>query len=292
MVTRIGSQGDDTTDGTVGADLILGLGGDDTLIGHGGSDVILAGAGDDLIGGENLFLPGKPFDEGASGPYAGDPTLGNNLILAGSGNDIVRAGYGADTIFGGAGDDVIIGYGDAPTKYAQSVEDGGNLLFGDAGDDSIQGGIGRDLIVGGSGKDTIFGGGGVDTLAGGAGRDVFAFAFGPNGSSSDTGVGPGNRDIILDFHEGTDRIDLRGYLNPFPGPDGQLPSIFLGDKPFEASLALQIRIQIEGGHTLVQLASYIGYPGPDVPPPQPDRPFQEIELAGVHHLTAGDFILA
>ena len=95
--------------------------------------------------------------------------------------------------------------------------------------------------------------------------------------------------MILDFRQGEDHIDLRGYANTFV--QGQ-PSAFIGEAAFGPSLALQVRSVIEGGHTLVQFAAVFGEPGPGTPLPTPAGPNGEIELAGVYHLTAADFILS
>ena len=56
---------------------------------------------------------------------------------------------------------------------------------------------GRDFLKGQDGDDILNGGGGKDKLKGGEGSDVFVF--------SGTGLG---RDIIIDFEDGIDLIDL------------------------------------------------------------------------------------
>lgn len=301
MSVIIGTSGPDSLTGTAGADLILGLGGADFITGREGNDTILGGSGNDTIAGDNSPPPGGPITPSDFGPlpaqFGGTP--GNNLIFAGPGDDVVRAGFGADTVFGGPGNDTIFGYGafgGSPTAQGSVIAaDGPDHLFGGPGNDLIYGGGGNDLLDGGPGNDTLVGGLGVDTLIGGPGHDVFVFGrsvepgadiFGP-----DTGVGPGNRDLILDFHHGQDVLDLRAYQNPFPGSGGQPAPVFLGTGPFEASFALQVRYEIEGGNTVVQFASPFGAPPSGTPPQVPEAPTGEIELAGVHHLQASDFIL-
>ncbi len=258
----------------------------------------------DTIAGDIVPIPGvQPGPSVVSfGPYpaafGGAP--GDNLIFAGPGDDSVSAGFGSDTVFGEAGDDTIFGYGAAgvsPSGNAGIIAaDGPDLLFGGPGRDLLRGGGGGDLLDGGSGEDTLIGGTGVDTLIGGVGRDAFVFGRGlePGASSfsPDTGVGPGNRDLVLDFHEGRDRIDLAGYLNIFPGTDGQPPPVFLGTDPFVASFALQVRYEVEDGRTVVQFSAPLGAPDPGTPPTGPEAPTGEIELIGEHYLRADDFILA
>lgn len=105
-------------------------------------------------------------------------------------------------------------------------------------------------------------------------------------SRRDTGVGPGDRDVILDFQQGQDLLDLSNYRPSSPGPGEPLPpSLFLGTDPFEDVVALQVRYDIQNGHTVVQFYAPTG-PLLSVPPPT-----GEIELAGVHHLRAEDFVL-
>jgi Ca2+-binding RTX toxin-like protein len=84
-------------------------------------------------------------------------------------------------------------------------------IWGDAGNDTLSGGASADLIYGGVGNDSITGRGSRDdlwgddtaTLAVNAGRDTFDFnAISESGTTSST------RDIIRDFNNGDDRIDL------------------------------------------------------------------------------------
>jgi Ca2+-binding RTX toxin-like protein len=294
-----GTPGREILTGTAATDIIVGRGGADFISGREGDDVIFAGSGDDTIAGDNIPVPPEgPIVFGPFPPQFGG-TPGNNLIFAGSGNDSVLAGFGADVVFGGAGNDTIDGYGafgGSPSATAEVIAaDGPDRLFGNGGDDLIRGGGGDDLLHGGCGNDTLVGGRGVDTLVGGADHDVFVFGRSlepPNSTNpaTDTGVGPGNRDIVVDFHHGEDVLDLSAYLN-FASV-GQPPPVFLGTDPFEASFALQVRYEIEDGHTVVQFFSPFGSPPSDTQPTVPEAPTGEIELVGVYYLKADDFILA
>ena len=70
---------------------------------------------------------------------------------------------------------------------------------GTADNDIIEGTTGNDDITGAGGNDTLNGGAGLDTLSGGAGSDTFRFLHGP---------GPANRDLILDFVSGSDKLSF------------------------------------------------------------------------------------
>jgi Ca2+-binding RTX toxin-like protein len=307
MALITGGPDPETLTGTPETDLIFGRGGADFIPGREGDDAIFAGPGDDTIAGDNIPVPapgerlqGGPFVSIDFGPYPPrirGETPGDNLILAGSGDDSVLAGFGSDIVFGQDGDDTIFGFGAAGTSPVGNAEivgaDGPDWLSGGDGDDFVLGGGGGDLLDGGTGRDTLGGGVGADTLIGGAGRDVFLYGLGLEpgvsgfASRRDTGVGPGNRDVVLDFHRGQDLLDLSNYRPSSPGPgEPQPPSLFLGTDPFEDVIALQVRYDIQGGNTVVQFYGPIG-PLFGVPPPS-----GEIELAGVHHLKADDFILA
>lgn len=298
MSVITGTRQPETLAGGAEADVILGRGGDDLLLGREAQDVIRGGAGNDVIAGDNYPIPGGPFDRDGFGPYPAPygGTPGDNLILAGAGDDNVLAGFGADTVFGGAGNDTLVGYGTSgisPSGTAALIfADGPDLLFGGQGDDLLRGGGGDDRLRGGRGADTLVGGTGIDTMAGGEGADLFIFGRGVEPFTSsfalDTGSGAGQRDVILDFQGGVDRLDLSAYRNIFPGPEGQPPPVFLGTEPFGQTTAMQVRIEVEDERTIVQVIAPFGDPqnNPDLPAPI------EIELAGRHVLSAADVVLA
>ncbi len=174
-------------DGTINGD-IFGRGGDDTLKAGAGDEYIDGGSGLDVIegrGGDDTIFGGDDADE----------------LRGGRGADDVNGGEGKDTIFGGRDDDLLSG------------DDGSDTLNGGQGDDTLNGGTGNDVLMGdnghdeldgGSKNDTLSGGRGDDTLTGGSGTDVFVF----NAS--------GGFDVVTDYVDGTDRIDLSSLdLNNF-----------------------------------------------------------------------------
>jgi hypothetical protein len=115
----------------------------------------------------------------------------------------------AETLWGGGGNDTV--YGDG---YAPGIPGNGQ------GPATYLGG--GDVLLGADGDDRLSGGHGADMLVGGAGADVFSFGthipFNTNAVTPgifvlDSGVGAGARDMVLDFTQGEDVIDLSLLLN-------------------------------------------------------------------------------
>jgi Ca2+-binding RTX toxin-like protein len=79
----VGTSGNNTLNGTSGADLILGLDGNDTLNGLAGNDLLCGGAKNDTLNG------------GAN----------NDTLFGEQGNDVLTGSTGADSFSGGAGND-------------------------------------------------------------------------------------------------------------------------------------------------------------------------------------------
>ncbi|SDD58142.1 Hemolysin-type calcium-binding repeat-containing protein, partial [Ruegeria marina] len=77
---------------------------------------------------------------------------------------------------------------------------GNDFLFAVNGNDDLQGGAGNDSLYGGANDDTLSGGADDDILYGGQGSDTFEF-----------GINDG-QDVIRDFEDGIDVIDLLGGL--------------------------------------------------------------------------------
>jgi hypothetical protein len=97
--------------------------------------------------------------------------------------------------------------------------DGHDRIWGSGVANTLSGAAGNDALIGLAGNDTLYGGTGGDTLVGGAGRDdlwgnapdvpaenthdQFVFL-----SISDSGTTKATRDIIWDFEDGKDKINL------------------------------------------------------------------------------------
>jgi VCBS repeat-containing protein len=114
------------------------------------------------------------------------------------GDSIAGGGHHGQIIYGGAGNDTINGTGKTDLIYAGS---GNDTVKGNDGDDRIYGGSGSDTINGNNGCDTITGGYGADRLTGSNGDDRFVYL-----SAADSNAA--RFDVITDFRSGSDRIDL------------------------------------------------------------------------------------
>lgn len=165
-------------------DIINGLGGDDTIFGFDGDDSIEGGAGDDAIdGGAGIDTAVLTSTANVSANLASGIATGADI-----GNDTL---VGIENLRGGAGNDFLVG------------DAGANDISGRNGDDTLFGSGGSDKLNGEDGADTLTGGKGKDSLSGGSGGDRFDV-----NSKLEAGKGTG-RDVILDFVNGEDKIDLR-----------------------------------------------------------------------------------
>ncbi|MCP5073640.1 MAG: hypothetical protein GY947_10155 [Rhodobacteraceae bacterium] len=146
-----------------------------------------ATSGDDILTGtdlaENISLLAGDDSYSALG--------GNDTVYGDAGDDTLDGGTGNDTIYGNAGNDQIWGGAD------------NDRLKGGSGSDDLFGGADNDKLIGGSGGDQLTGGAGRDVLKGGYDADVFHFI-----STGDSGTSGATRDLINDFAQGVDSIDL------------------------------------------------------------------------------------
>lgn len=179
-------EGTESTDSLVGSnirDVIVALGGHDIIFGLKGSDTIFGGDGND-----NVY--------GAAGSDEVYGEAGNDFLRGGRGADILDGGYNNDTLRAGRGDDILRGGSGNDRLYGGDDED---TLMGDEGKDQLFGGDGDDDLIGGADNDVLAGQADDDVLTGGAGADRFVFR-------PDEGA-----DVIIDFEDRIDRIDLRGF---------------------------------------------------------------------------------
>jgi len=143
VTTRVQASREDVLNDSAGDDLIRAGGGDDIVNAfRGGHDSIDAGSGNDRVGG-----------------YAG-----NDTIAGGSGTDLLSGGTGDDALF--AGTLTAIGTALAEGGAQASIDERGDWLGGNAGDDIAIGDARNDLVTAGASADIVQGGGGHDTLYG------------------------------------------------------------------------------------------------------------------------------
>ena len=103
-------------------------------------------------------------------------------------NDTIFGEKGDNTLQGWSGNDLIFGGLGDDLILGQ---DGNDELQGGLGDDNLQGGDGADLMAGQDGNDRLFGQNGNDQLQGGAGLDIFK-----GGSGNDTLYGGSGIDQV------------------------------------------------------------------------------------------------
>ncbi|MBX2855467.1 MAG: hypothetical protein KTR21_10780 [Rhodobacteraceae bacterium] len=183
----LGEDDDDEIYGNGGDDFTRGRKGDDTMDGGAGDDLVRGDQGDDRIGGGS----GKDIVRGGAG---------HDYVEGGDDDDIISGDAGHDEVHGGAGNDVVRGGADDDIIYG---DDGDDRVIGDRGDDVAHGGHGDDVIKGWIGDDVVMGGAGSDILWGNTGADRFVFKGGDE------------RDVVKDFDDGLDLLDVsaHGYVS-------------------------------------------------------------------------------
>ena len=228
-ITKIGKDGDDQLVGSDGDDYMFGGKGNDRITGNGGNDILDGCEEDDcLYGGEGndtyIFKSGYGTDTigDGKGVNAIDiygytqrqmkvyRTNWNNLMITFEGSDdkLVIEGFfnseadrnyylifnGGSRVHATASDSPLRTiYGTNDSEYIEAMDDRGVTIYGESGDDNINGGNGADKLYGGKGVDWLNGNSGNDILDGGQGND---YLYG--GAEKDT--------YIFDEGYGTDTI--------------------------------------------------------------------------------------
>ena len=199
-VFRGGASSERVKDGN-GADSITLGGGNDVYaaLGHTGAD-----GADRIDGGTGIDT--YDASDAQTNLYINLDTLVHDMSPLAPGAGRVAANTAAGSEVGGAGPDritnfenVLTGAGD-DTIYGSSAA---NEMRGSGGVDTLFGYGGDDRLTGGAGSDDLIGGTGRDILTGGTEGDHFDFL-----SLSDSGVTSATRDLVADFEDGLDHIEL------------------------------------------------------------------------------------
>ncbi|MBD2393395.1 leukotoxin [Cyanobacterium aponinum FACHB-4101] len=187
--TIFGGEASDRIWGGTGNDRLFGEAGGDHIRGEDGDDYIDVGVGLDVVSGwSGLDVAwGGEGNDTILGGGSGFKTAGQSL-LGDNGNDFIRAGASIDYVDGGAGNDTLFG------GYSEHIAGSTDFdkIHGGSGDDIIHGDDFFDLVRGGfpglipndvlwntndriwgeEGNDFIEGMGQNDTIYGGSGNDV------------------------------------------------------------------------------------------------------------------------
>jgi Ca2+-binding RTX toxin-like protein len=197
----IGNDYNDLLEGGLVNDRLFGGNGDDHLIGNSGDDILRGDSGADILDGgigrdaaaywsSNAAINVNLSNGTASGGHAdGDTLIDIESVYGSKHNDTLIGDQFSNSFAGHIGNDYINGNG------------GNDYIDGGTGNDELFGGEGDDRLIGNSGNDNLQGEEGVDVLNGGFGNDTFIYA-----SLEDSSINAS--DIIQDFEQGADQIDL------------------------------------------------------------------------------------
>ena len=194
----------------------------ENAIGGSGADTLVGNAADNQLDG------GAGADKMSGG-------LGNDTYIVDNTRDIVTelAGQGTDTEIASVTVTLATNVENLVLAGGGAINGTGNALA-----NVLNGNTGANALLGGNGNDTVIGGAGVDKLTGGSGNDLFVFQ-----SVSDSGVGAGLRDVVLDWRAG-DLIDLAS-IDADAALGGDQAFLWLGTAAFGGH-AGELRFSISG----------------------------------------------
>jgi Ca2+-binding RTX toxin-like protein len=140
-----------------------------------------------------------------------------------------------------AGIDIVKSFENVSSSSGRDIIFGSaiaNELDGLGNDDELWGFGGNDNLFGGSGFDTLVGGGGKDTLTGGINADTFIFK-----TLTDSGLTRATRDVITDFTDFSDVIDLSAIdANTKVVGNNDFTNLITGNGSFTVGTAATLRI--------------------------------------------------
>lgn len=215
-----GNASDNILIGQFKANKINGGDGNDTLDGKQGGDLMTGGDGDDIYFVDNLA--DQTVEVSAEGTDSVN-VVGISWTLADHVENLTLGGRSTINGTGNAEDNGITG-----NKKA-------NVLSGLDGDDTL---------MGGNGDDTLIGGAGIDNLTGGAGNDKFVFS-----AITDSSTTTADSDIIADFVDGTDKINVSAIDAITSSGTGD--NAFTLDKDSSFSEG-EYRVTTSGGNTIIE----------------------------------------
>ena len=212
---------------------IWDTGGTDTMIYDGSGDATL-----------NLRAATLTYTFGGGGFVSSvEGIRGGFTIAKGAVIENAIGGSGNDRIVGNGAANVLNGRGGNDEVYGQ---DGNDILRGGNLRDTLIGGHGADVLQGQQGDDRLKGELGADRLVGGAGHDAFVFT-----SYADSKSNADQRDTIVDFHRGQDRIDLSA-IDGHQGRGGNQAFAFQGGAGFDgADRQGDVRYHVRGDGVMV-----------------------------------------
>ncbi|NDY91497.1 calcium-binding protein, partial [Ideonella livida] len=261
-------EGDDTLLGGSGTDInLFGEAGNDSIDGGAGNDALTDGAGDDtLVGGtgdDRLYADWSSATTAIvadfSDPSATQVVQGNTItgfeafcLTTGSGDDVIVTNGGGfdDYLSTGAGHDhitlgsshvwswtaVYAGLGDDTLIGAEGSDAG---LFGDEGQDWLEGRGGDDRFYDALGDDTYVGGTGLDYIELRAGSDTVVLGA-ASGADRVAGFAAGDDHLVIDQTQGTvgngDTLLENVATTAGPGGFAAASELVLVDHDFGANL--------------------------------------------------------
>ncbi|WP_342153515.1 hypothetical protein [Methylorubrum sp. SB2] len=305
-INLTGNEFGQTIDGNAGANVLRGGGGADTLNGLGGLDTADYGdktaAVEVALNGANAVsvkVGGVAEDrianiENLTGGAAADKLTGDglaNVLDGGRGIDTLTGLAGHDTYLvdnagdrvveaRGGGTDTVLASASYTLAAGQEIEILTTTNAAGTGAINLTGNEFAQALTGNAGINILTGGAGADRLTGGLGRDTFDFNI-----KTDSGTTATTRDVILDFKQGEDRIDLSTIdANGALAGDAftfliKAGSAFTG-KAGQLTFSIENPTGTANDRTIIQ-ADMDGNKIADF----------QIELKGLYTLTAADFVL-